>query len=150
MHGFMAPGRVTPQVKGPVDRKKIGVMPAKSMAQFSIFVRAGDGTLVQHHVLARPFDTVDMKAKKRAICMHHGCAGKEWSDEAELLAKHPKLDEMRALQQVHVWAWWSDAPLGAVDPECAECKKTKGGLPCEKHYGGCIGLIAPAEPKAEG
>lgn len=146
----MQPGRVTPQVKRPEDRKKIGILAAKPMSQHTIHVRPADGAPLQTHIaVARPFESVPDKAKKVCICMHHGCVGTTWPDEQAMRAKHPSPDEMRKFQQVHVWAYWSSDPIGTPDPECADCKKTKGGLPCAAHYGGCIGLIAPAEPKSD-
>lgn len=145
---FPPPARVQEAPKRPEEKKKIGILPAKTGAQFAIWVRTSpDAPLVQHHTIARPFDSVPRGTKMKAVCMHHGCTGKEWPDEATLHAQH-KLDEIRVRQEVHVFAYWSNDPCGAPDPDCGECKKAKG-VPCAAHYGGCLGLIAPAEPKSD-
>ncbi len=51
------------------------------------------------------------------VCLHDGCRGDRWADEAAMRRAHPTDAEMKQRQQCHVFALLCDAPLDPLDPE---------------------------------
>jgi hypothetical protein len=51
------------------------------------------------------------------VCLHDGCKGDRWADEAAMRRAHPTDQEMRQRQQTHVYALLCEAPIDPLDPE---------------------------------
>lgn len=60
------------------------------------------------------------------VCLHDGCKGHRWPDEAAMRRAHPSDADMARVQACHPFAILCDAPLDPLDPE-----------------GEIVGLVAP-------
>lgn len=70
-------------------------------------------------VVREPSEVADEIAKGETsyVCLHDGCKGQKWTDEASLRRAHPTHQEMQRSQQCHVFALLCEGPIDPLDPD---------------------------------
>lgn len=74
----------------------------------------------------------------------------------DLVKGHKPPADLERANEVHLYGFWSNDPIGAPDPKCKKCqaataeaRKTDanaGEIPCADHHGGALGLLSPDDP----
>jgi hypothetical protein len=74
---------------------------------------------VQTVTVREPSEVPDALASGESayVCMHDGCRHERYESEEALRRHHPSATEMARLQQTHVYALLSEAPLDPLDPD---------------------------------
>lgn len=74
---------------------------------------------VAQQIVHEPAEVADAIASHPSayVCLHEGCRGRSWEDEASMRRDHPTDAEMRRREAAHVFVVLCDAPLDPSDPE---------------------------------
>lgn len=160
------------QVKvGEAQRKKYGLLRMLAGSQHVIQIGERKGVCQAHD----PRNVLGVKPKY--ICLNQDCRGKSWDSYVDMARAHPEPHKMVQAQEVHVFGMWSDEPAdpqaaAAAKAELERCEKALAKLETSKTTvlaedveaaraevekakaafaaaSGCIGLIAPPEPKTD-
>ena len=137
------PGRLQPARPPIQGRKRFGLIRMAPSSHHMIPIKIGNGPLQHVECEAHTEQQIGQPVKKHVLCLGQGCSGKRREDEQAMLREHPRAQDMEASRAIHVWGFWSDAPLGSKVEGCKGCKESKD-VPCADHFGGVVGLIAPA------